>query len=278
MASICFCTSRTMAAANAVVHAGAILAACRRRAPRAEERQACLGRADRPPRGSRARGRGRRPRRGRSRAFARCTLRSTRPTTSCVQARGFPVTWSSRRFGAASRDAAGSRAPRRGSDSTNLGRGGARTDPRHRSSSHVSWGTPSRVAVSGLGTRSVEVWRSVAASGASSSDQPCGSRRSRPARRPKPWRRATGGAILSLVIRRVLRVASSFAEADELDRRDVAELPFEERMMDVEGLRRQYFGEHRVQSRLDRVLTCADLPSRSVGARRRTRGGGTRGA
>jgi hypothetical protein len=62
------------------------------------------------------------------------------------------------------------------------------------------------------------------------------------------------------VIERIVRVASSFEEADELDRQDVAAMSFEERISGVERLRRVWFGEDRAESRLERVLECADLP------------------
>jgi hypothetical protein len=55
---------------------------------------------------------------------------------------------------------------------------------------------------------------------------------------------------------RVLRTANGFAEADELDRQDVARMTFEERISEVERLRRIWFGEDRAESRLDRVLEC----------------------
>jgi len=45
------------------------------------------------------------------------------------------------------------------------------------------------------------------------------------------------------MIERVLRVASSFREAAELDRRDVAAMSFEDRISGVERLRRVWFGE-----------------------------------
>jgi hypothetical protein len=76
-------------------------------------------------------------------------------------------------------------------------------------------------------------------------------------------------AILGPMIERVLRVPSSFGEAAELDRRDVAAMSFEERISGVERLRRIWFGEDRAQSRLDRVLVSADLSPRTI--RRGTR-------
>jgi hypothetical protein len=80
------------------------------------------------------------------------------------------------------------------------------------------------------------------------------------------------------VIERVLRVAKNFAEAQDADRHDIAAMSFEERISAVERLRRERFGEDRSQSRLDRVLVCADLPSREVRARRWSRPRRTRGA
>jgi hypothetical protein len=59
------------------------------------------------------------------------------------------------------------------------------------------------------------------------------------------------------VIERVIRVASSFEEAEELDRQDVAAMSFEERISGVERLRRVWFGEDRAQSTLERVLVGA---------------------
>ena len=50
-------------------------------------------------------------------------------------------------------------------------------------------------------------------------------------------------AIISAVIERVFRVARSFREAEEMDRRDLAALSFEERISGVERLRRERFGE-----------------------------------
>jgi hypothetical protein len=70
---------------------------------------------------------------------------------------------------------------------------------------------------------------------------------------------------------RVFRVAKSFREAEEMDRRDIAALSFEERISAVEALRRQHFGEDRPESRLERVLVCADRPSRALRPRRKTR-------
>jgi hypothetical protein len=66
------------------------------------------------------------------------------------------------------------------------------------------------------------------------------------------------------MIERILRTADSFAEAAELDRLDVARMSFEERISGVERLRRIWFGEDCAESRLDRVLVCADLPSGAV--------------
>jgi hypothetical protein len=64
------------------------------------------------------------------------------------------------------------------------------------------------------------------------------------------------------MIERVIRVARTFQEAAELDREDVAALSFEERISGVERLRKAWFGEDRAQPRLERVLVCADRPSR----------------
>jgi len=75
------------------------------------------------------------------------------------------------------------------------------------------------------------------------------------------------------MIERVVRIASSFAEADRMDREDLAALTLEERISGVERLRREWFGEGRAQPRLERVLAVADLPSRAVRA-----GGGSRSA
>jgi hypothetical protein len=79
------------------------------------------------------------------------------------------------------------------------------------------------------------------------------------------------GSILAVVIERIVRVASSFEEADALDRQDVAAMSFEERISGVERLRRVWFGEGRAQSLLTRVLERADLPARSVPPDRRSR-------
>ncbi|MCC6556275.1 MAG: hypothetical protein IT372_25220 [Polyangiaceae bacterium] len=86
------------------------------------------------------------------------------------------------------------------------------------------------------------------------------------------------GGILAIVIERIIRTAQSFEEADEIDRQDVAAMSFEERISGVERLRRIWFGEDRAESRLDRVLECADLPSRPAPPDRRARGGGPRRA
>jgi hypothetical protein len=67
----------------------------------------------------------------------------------------------------------------------------------------------------------------------------------------------------TIVIERIVRVAKSFDEAREMDREDVAALSFEERISGVERLRREWFGEDRAESRLDRVLVSADRPSRA---------------
>jgi hypothetical protein len=85
-------------------------------------------------------------------------------------------------------------------------------------------------------------------------------------------------AILARVIERIVRVANSFEEAAEMDRGDIAALSFEERISGVERLRRVWFGEDRAESRLERVLVCADLPSRSLPPDRGARGGGARRA
>jgi hypothetical protein len=77
------------------------------------------------------------------------------------------------------------------------------------------------------------------------------------------------------VIERVLRTATGFTEAAELDRQDIARMTFEERISEVEKLRRIWFGEDRAESRLDRVLECADLVDDTTMAGRE--GGGTAG-
>jgi hypothetical protein len=83
------------------------------------------------------------------------------------------------------------------------------------------------------------------------------------------------------MIERFLRTANGFAEASELDRDDVAAMTFEERISEVERLRRIWFGEDRAESRLDRVLECVDLHRVRfviVGPRgRRSRGTATHG-
>jgi len=56
----------------------------------------------------------------------------------------------------------------------------------------------------------------------------------------------------------VLRVAKSFREAAEIDRRDIAALSLEERISLVEAIRRKHFDESGAESRLERVLVCAD--------------------
>src|ERR1700690_2796806 len=84
---------------------------------------------------------------------------------------------------------------------------------------------------------------------------------------PTPTRRWYNQA----VIERIVRVASSFREAERMDHADLAALTFEERISAVERLRRERFGEDRAESRLDRVLVSADRPSRALRARRRAR-------
>jgi hypothetical protein len=74
------------------------------------------------------------------------------------------------------------------------------------------------------------------------------------------------------MIERIIRVADSFEEAAELDRQDVASMSFEERISGVERLRRSWFGEDRAESRLERVLVCADPPPRAVSVDRGPRG------
>jgi hypothetical protein len=66
------------------------------------------------------------------------------------------------------------------------------------------------------------------------------------------------------VIERVVRVASSFREAERMDRADLAAMSLEERISAVERLRKERFGEDRAESRLDRVLVSADRPTREV--------------
>jgi hypothetical protein len=61
------------------------------------------------------------------------------------------------------------------------------------------------------------------------------------------------------MIERVIRIANTFAEAEAFDRADIAALSMEARISGVERLRRSWFGEDRAQSRLERVLVCADL-------------------
>ncbi len=67
---------------------------------------------------------------------------------------------------------------------------------------------------------------------------------------------------------RIIRVASSFEEAEAADREDLARLSFEERISEVAELRRIWFGESQVRSRLVRVLESADLASRPLRAGR----------
>jgi hypothetical protein len=62
------------------------------------------------------------------------------------------------------------------------------------------------------------------------------------------------------VIERVIRVANTFEEAEAFDREDIVALSLEERISGVERLRKVWFGEDSSQSRLDRVLVCADRP------------------
>jgi hypothetical protein len=69
------------------------------------------------------------------------------------------------------------------------------------------------------------------------------------------------------VIERIIRTANSFEEAAELDRDDVAAMSLEERISGVERLRRIWLLENRAESRLDRVLERADLPSRPAATR-----------
>jgi hypothetical protein len=73
------------------------------------------------------------------------------------------------------------------------------------------------------------------------------------------------------MMKRILRIAGGFEEAAEIDRRDVAAMSFEERISGVERLRRVWVGEDRAESRLDRVLVCADRPTSAVRPRRRLR-------
>jgi hypothetical protein len=80
------------------------------------------------------------------------------------------------------------------------------------------------------------------------------------------------------MIERVIRIANTFAEADAFDRADIAALSLEERISGVERLRRVWFGEDRAQSRLERVLVCADRPSSSLRDDRRPRRRRTRRA
>jgi len=74
------------------------------------------------------------------------------------------------------------------------------------------------------------------------------------------------------VIEKVVRTAASFEEAHRLDQEDVAALSFEERISGVERLRREWFGEDCPESRLERVLVCADRPMSALRARGRPRG------
>jgi predicted Rdx family selenoprotein len=71
----------------------------------------------------------------------------------------------------------------------------------------------------------------------------------------------TGGAVNIAIecdtpsmIERVLRTANGFAEASKLDRDDVAAMTFEERISEVERLRRIWFGEDRAESRPHKVF------------------------
>ncbi len=75
-----------------------------------------------------------------------------------------------------------------------------------------------------------------------------------------------GAALRWGSMERAFRVAKSFREAAEIDRRDVAALSLEERISLVEAIRRKHFGERGAESRLERVLVCADLPSRALRA------------
>ena len=73
----------------------------------------------------------------------------------------------------------------------------------------------------------------------------------------------------------ILSVVDAFAEkllanSDRwADRDDLARLTFEERVSAVAELRRKWFGEDRIRSRLVRVLASADLAPRSVRRGRR---------
>jgi len=66
---------------------------------------------------------------------------------------------------------------------------------------------------------------------------------------------------LDWMIRRVIRVAETFEEAERFDRQDVAALSFEERISGVERLRKVWFGEDRLNASLERVLVAADQSS-----------------
>jgi hypothetical protein len=74
------------------------------------------------------------------------------------------------------------------------------------------------------------------------------------------------------MIERIVRVAASFEEAAAFDREDLARLSMEERISEVDRLRRTWFGENPTQSRLVRVLIALDPERSSVRGRRRARG------
>ena len=59
---------------------------------------------------------------------------------------------------------------------------------------------------------------------------------------------------IARMLERVLRVAHGWREAEELDRDDLGRLSVEERISAVAELRRAWFGEDRLRSRLVRVL------------------------
>jgi hypothetical protein len=72
-------------------------------------------------------------------------------------------------------------------------------------------------------------------------------------------------------VNRMIRTANTFSEAEAFDQEDVELLTFSERLAALADLRRVWFGEDRVRSRLVRVLTTTDLASRKVRAGRRPR-------
>jgi hypothetical protein len=66
------------------------------------------------------------------------------------------------------------------------------------------------------------------------------------------------------MIERVIRIAHTFEEAEAFDREDIVAMSMEERISGVERLRKVWLGEDPSQSRLERILVCADRPSSAL--------------